>query len=132
MTDVTSSTEPPANKIPTKTLLTTAVGVFGASFMGAIWYTKRKQSREMAQAMAEATAAESVPNSNAASWKPPKMSPAEYAAAKRDATFFAFKTLGYGTLLAFGSFGLMATAVGYWLDVRNVSDLIQFILRTNW
>jgi hypothetical protein len=53
---------------------------------------------------------------------PPKMTPAEQAIAKKEASLFAFKTLSYGTLLAFGGAGLLATAVGWWLEVRNVNS----------
>ncbi|KAF7722900.1 hypothetical protein EC973_002620 [Apophysomyces ossiformis] len=130
----------------TRSLLLGSAGAFGAGLLGAIWYTKRKQAREMtAEATTTTAAAESLPRSasskpaqagpvvtpKSSTYRPPKMTAAEYAVAKRDATFFAFKTLGYGTLLAFGGAGLLATTVGWWLDVRNFkefSDKLQVIV----
>ncbi|CAO3591324.1 unnamed protein product [Absidia cylindrospora] len=52
----------------------------------------------------------------------PKMSPTEYELAKRKARFFALKSLGYGTLLTLAGAGVAATAIGYWLDVRNFQE----------
>ncbi|KAI9485202.1 MAG: hypothetical protein EXX96DRAFT_1214 [Benjaminiella poitrasii] len=107
-------------KPATTGLLTGAAGAFGAGLLGAIWYTKRKQQKE------KAITAAATPTSTVVTAAPaPKMTPAEYAVAKKEASLFAFKTLGYGTLLAFTGAGLIATAVGYWLDVRNVTFDIE-------
>lgn len=112
---------------PTVALLTGAAGAFGAGLMGAIWYTKRKQNKRMELEILEGNVPTAPPKQAAAAapaaYIPPKMTPAEYAVAKKEASLYAFKTLGYGTLLAFTGAGLLATAVGYWLDVRNVSPL---------
>ncbi|ORZ07925.1 hypothetical protein BCR42DRAFT_455863 [Absidia repens] len=62
---------------------------------------------------------------------PPSMSPAEFELAKKDARFFAIKSLGYGTLLALTGAGVLATVVGYCLDVRNFrefSDKLHVII----
>lgn len=107
---------------PTAALLTAAGGAFGAGLLGAIWYTKRKQTQRMQQEIAQGVVPTApTPHHSPQPYIPPKMTPAEYAIAKKDASLYAFKTLGYGTLLAFGGAGLLATAVGWWLDVRNVS-----------
>lgn len=107
---------------PTAALLTAAGGAFGAGLLGAIWYTKRKQNQRMQQEIAQGVMPTApTPHHSPQPYIPPKMTPAEYAIAKKDASLYAFKTLGYGTLLAFGGAGLLATAVGWWLDVRNVS-----------
>ncbi|KAI7899394.1 uncharacterized protein BX663DRAFT_489281 [Cokeromyces recurvatus] len=103
-------------KTTTISLLTGASGAFGAGLLGAIWYTKRKQQTQTEE-IKVAT--------------PKMMTPAEYAVAKRDATLFAFKTLGYGTLLAFTGAGLLAITVGYCLDVHNFkefSDRLKVII----
>ncbi|KAG0170727.1 hypothetical protein DFQ28_001650 [Apophysomyces sp. BC1034] len=139
-TSPTQQNEP--SPVITRGLLVGSAGAFGAGLLGAIWYTKRKQAREMAREMAEAellpkpstpTPAQAGPVVSVKShtFVPPKMTPAEYAVAKREASLYAFKTLGYGTLLAFGGAGLLATAVGWWLDVRNFkefSDKLQVIV----
>jgi hypothetical protein len=107
---------------PVTALLTGAAGAFGAGLLGAIWYTKRKQNKRMELEVLEGN----VPTAPAVQSKipqytPPKMTPAEYAVAKKEASLYAFKTLGYGTLLAFTGAGLLALSIGYCLDVRNVS-----------
>ncbi|KAI8062789.1 uncharacterized protein B0P05DRAFT_556051 [Gilbertella persicaria] len=118
------SQDPP----PTTALLTGAAGAFGAGLLGAIWHTKRKQTQRMEQELAEGivhTPHTPVP------YTPPKMTPAEYAVARKEASLYAVKTLGYGTLLAFSGAGLIALGVGYWLDVRNFkefSDKLQIIV----
>lgn len=122
----TPSSPPPPPPPPTAVLLTGAAGAFGAGLMGAIWYTKRKQNKRMELEILEGNVP-TAPLKQAAApaaYIPPKMTPAEYAVAKKEASLYAFKTLGYGTLLAFAGAGLLATAVGYWLDVRNVSSLL--------
>jgi hypothetical protein len=111
-------TDPPP---PTAALLTAAGGAFGAGLLGAIWYTRRKQNQRMQQEIAQGVVPTAPTPHTPQPYIPPKMTPAEYAIAKKDASLYAFKTLGYGTLLAFGGAGLLATAVGWWLDVRNVS-----------
>lgn len=123
------SKESAPSKTEARAVLFGAAGAFGAGLLGAIWYTKRKQAKEAS------LAAKSIdtPSSHAQitpAYVLPKMTPAEYAIAKRDATFFAFKTLGYGTLLALSGAGLLATAVGWWLDVRNVMFVPSFCLQS--
>ncbi|EPB85134.1 hypothetical protein HMPREF1544_08106 [Mucor circinelloides 1006PhL] len=117
---------------PTAALLTAAGGAFGAGLLGAIWYTKRKQNQRMQQEIAQGVMPTApTPHHSPQPYIPPKMTPAEYAIAKKDASLYAFKTLGYGTLLAFGGAGLLATAVGWWLDVRNFkefSDKLKIIV----
>ncbi|CAO3634168.1 unnamed protein product [Mucor hiemalis] len=96
---------------PTAALLTGAAGAFGAGLLGNV-PTAPKQVAPV-------------------KYIPPKMTPAEYAIAKKEASLYAFKTLGYGTLLAFTGAGLLATAVGLWLDVRNFkefSDKLKIIV----
>ncbi|KAI8881393.1 hypothetical protein K501DRAFT_123973, partial [Backusella circina FSU 941] len=98
-------------------------GAFGAGLLGAIWYTKRKQNKRMELEILEGN----VPTAPAVESKipqytPPKMTPAEYAVAKKEASLYAFKTLGYGTLLAFTGAGLLALGIGYWLDVSNFKE----------
>ncbi|KAI8333282.1 hypothetical protein EDC96DRAFT_451197 [Choanephora cucurbitarum] len=113
---MTDSQDPP----PTAALLTGAAGAFGAGLLGAIWHTKRKQNQRLQQELAEGIVhTPHIPSE----YRPPKMTPAEYAVARQEASLFAFKTLGYGTLLAFSGAGLLALGIGYWLDVRNVSSL---------
>ncbi|KAI8637481.1 hypothetical protein BD408DRAFT_486183 [Parasitella parasitica] len=108
---------------PTAELLTAAGGAFGAGLLGAIWYTRRKQNQRMQQEIAQGVVPTApTPHRTPQPYIPPKMTPAQYAIAKKDASLFAFKTLGYGTLLAFGGAGLLATAVGWWLDVRNFKE----------
>lgn len=110
-------------------LLFGAAGAFGAGLVGAIMYTKRKTAREQKQleiALKAAAENKSSPPLHPLApspppYEPPKMTPAEFAKSKRDATFFAVKTLSYGTLLAFGGAGLLAVTIGWYLDVRNVS-----------
>ncbi|KAI9497740.1 hypothetical protein BDB00DRAFT_784656 [Zychaea mexicana] len=137
-------------KIETRGLLLSAAGAFGAGLMGAIWHTKRKQAKEAAAeakaAVATAATAKTTttnttlntttttaspaatlsipqsPKSNIPEYTPPKMTPAEYAVAKQEARFFAFKALGYGSLLALGGAGILAVGIGYWLDVSNFKD----------
>lgn len=108
-------------ELPIKALLTGSAGAFGAGLLGAIWYTKRKQTQRIQQEIAEGVV-HSAPDAPKP-FVPPKMTPAEYAVAKKEASLFAFKTLGYGTLLAFTGAGLIAVTIGYCLDVRNVSIL---------
>jgi hypothetical protein len=111
-------TQPP----PTAALLTGAAGAFGAGLLGAIWYTKRKQNKRMQLEILEGNVPLPASQVKIPQYIPPKMTPAEYAKAKKDASFFAIKTLGYGTLLAFSGAGIFALGIGYWLDVRNVSS----------
>ena len=140
-----------AEKIETRGLLLGAAGAFGAGLMGAIWHTKRKQSKEAAAEAAVAaaklgqntatatvntstplqtspTSSATVPQSSKPinppipEYQPPKMTPEQYAVSKKEARFFAFKALGYGTLLALTGAGVLATGIGWWLDVRNVSN----------
>lgn len=113
----TTTATPP----PTTALLAGSAGAFGAGLLGAIWYTRRKQNKRMAQEILE----NNVPTKPKNIYTPPKyippvMTPAEQIIAKKEASLYAFKTLGYGTLLAFGGAGLLATIVGYCLEVRNV------------
>lgn len=121
-----------SKKMETRALLIGAASAFGAGLLGAIYYTKRKQAKEANLPPQQPTPPPTQPSTAAAAAAaattnsiplPPKMTPEEYAVAKREARFFAFKTLGYGTLLALTGAGVLATAVGYWLDVRNVSGL---------
>lgn len=121
-----------SKKMETTALLIGAASAFGAGLLGAIYYTKRKQAKEANLPPQQHTPPPTQPSTAAAAAAaattnsiplPPKMTPEEYAVAKREARFFAFKTLGYGTLLALTGAGVLATAVGYWLDVRNVSGL---------
>ncbi|KAI7850028.1 hypothetical protein BDC45DRAFT_539569 [Circinella umbellata] len=126
-------------KIETRGLLLSAAGAFGAGLMGAIWHTKRKQSKELA---AEAAMAATTTNVNTTTplhsspsitsvphahtpipeYQPPKMTPEQFAVSKKEARFFAFKALGYGTLLALTGAGILATGIGWWLDVRNFKE----------
>lgn len=121
-----------SKKMETRALLIGAASAFGAGLLGAIYYTKRKQAKEANLPPQQPTPPPTQPSTAAAAAAaattnsiplPPKMTPEEYAVAKREARFFALKTLGYGTLLALTGAGALATAVGYWLDVRNVSGL---------
>lgn len=121
-----------SKKMETRALLIGAASAFGAGLLGAIYYTKRKQAKEANLPPQQPTPPPTQPSTAAAAAAaattnsiplPPKMTPEEYAVAKREARFFALKTLGYGTLLALTGAGVLATAVGYWLDVRNVSGL---------
>lgn len=121
-----------SKKMETTALLIGAASAFGAGLLGAIYYTKRKQAKEANLPPQQPTPPPTQPSTAAAAAAaattnsiplPPKMTPEEYAVAKREARFFALKTLGYGTLLALTGAGVLATAVGYWLDVRNVSGL---------
>ena len=139
-------------KIETRGLLLSAAGAFGAGLMGAIWHTKRKQSKEAAAEAAVAAAKlgqntatatvntttplQTLPTSASTTvlqsskpinppipeYQPPKMTPEQYAVSKKEARFFAFKALGYGTLLALTGAGILAAGVGWWLDVRSVSN----------
>ncbi|ORZ03027.1 hypothetical protein BCR43DRAFT_482602 [Syncephalastrum racemosum] len=120
-------------------LLFGAAGAFGAGLIGAIMYTKRKTAREQKQLeIALKAAAENKSSAplhplapSPPPYEPPKMTPAEFAKSKRDATFFAVKTLSYGTLLAFGGAGLLALTVGWYLDVKSFkefSDKLQIII----
>lgn len=121
-----------SKKMETRALLIGAASAFGAGLLGAIYYTKRKQAKEANLPPQQPTPPPTQPSTAAAAAAaattnsiplPPKMTPEEYAVAKREARLFALKTLGYGTLLALTGAGVLATAVGYWLDVRNVSGL---------
>lgn len=121
-----------SKKMETTALLIGAASAFGAGLLGAIYYTKRKQAKEANLPPQQPTPPPTQPSTAAAAAAaattnsiplPPKMTPEEYAVAKREARLFALKTLGYGTLLALTGAGVLATAVGYWLDVRNVSGL---------
>ncbi|KAI7890920.1 uncharacterized protein EV154DRAFT_235368 [Mucor mucedo] len=118
----TMSPSPPVKDAPlqppTTALMAGSAGAFGAGLLGAIWYTQRKQNKRMATEILEGT----VPTNKYTPPKyiPPVMTPAEKIIAKKEASLFAFKTLGYGTLLAWGTAGLLAVSVGWYLDVRNV------------
>lgn len=121
-----------SKKMETRALLIGAASAFGAGLLGAIYYTKRKQAKKANLPPQQPTPPPTQPSTAAAAAAaattnsiplPPKMTPEEYAVAKREARLFALKTLGYGTLLALTGAGVLATAVGYWLDVRNVSGL---------
>ncbi|KAL0096916.1 hypothetical protein J3Q64DRAFT_1828002 [Phycomyces blakesleeanus] len=147
-----SSSSVPTKEAPkpveTRILLMSAMGAFGAGLMGAIWHTKRKQARDIAiEEAAEITQPprtqqagpairkpmppRHIAHAPVAAYKPPTMTAAEYAIAKQDAGVFAFKTLAYGTLLAWGTAGVLALSVGYFLEVRNFkefSDKLQIIV----
>ncbi|CAO3622203.1 unnamed protein product [Cunninghamella echinulata] len=116
-----------------KTLLVGFAGAFTAGVFGAIWYTKRKQAKQVIDDLQpsaveiitkntpqtqQQTICHNLPNQ----YKPPPMTAAEYELSKKQARFFALKTLSYGTLLAFSGAGVLATIVGYWLDVRNFQE----------
>ncbi|GAA5816791.1 hypothetical protein MFLAVUS_010324 [Mucor flavus] len=117
---------------PTTALLAGAAGAFGAGLLGAIWHTRRKQNRRMAREILEGN----VPTEPRNIYTPPKyippvMTPAEKIIAKQEASLFAFKSLGYGTLLAFSGAGVLAVVVGYSLDVRSFkefSDKLKIIV----
>lgn len=96
-----------------QSLMIGAAGAFTTGVFGAIWYTKRKQAKYPHH--------EPIQQHQPAAYTPPKMTPAELELAKKDARFFALKSLTYGTLLAWAGAGVLAVGVGYWLDVRNVS-----------
>ncbi|KAG2210928.1 hypothetical protein INT47_000085 [Mucor saturninus] len=120
----TMSPSPPAKDAPlqppTTALMAGAAGAFGAGLLGAIWYTQRKQNKRIATEILEGT----VPTNKYTPPKyiPPVMTPAEKIIAKKEASLFAFKTLAYGTLLAWGTAGLLAVSVGWYLDVRNFQE----------
>ncbi|CDS10523.1 hypothetical protein LRAMOSA03198 [Lichtheimia ramosa] len=131
----TTQSEP--NKLETRGLLAGAATAFVAGLGGAIWHTKRKQAKETASVSTNNTVttnpSPSVQQSTVASQlepaatvtqqqRPPSMTPEEYAVSKRQARFFAFKALGYGTLLALSGAGVLSLAVGWWLDVRNFKE----------
>ncbi|KAI8099545.1 uncharacterized protein BX664DRAFT_272820 [Halteromyces radiatus] len=104
----------------TRPLLVGAASAFAAGVFGAIWYTKRKQSKHDALIQDHLNNTAELKTNNGTT--PPKMTPVEYELAKKQARFFALKSLGYGTLLALTGAGVLATAVGYWLDVRNFQE----------
>lgn len=128
-----------SKKMETRALLVAAASAFGAGLLGAVYYTKRKQAKEAASLPPSEHTTPPPPQplpqqqqpsakgSHISSVAPPKMTPEEYMIAKREARFFALKTLGYGTLLALTGAGVLATAVGYWLDVRNASISLQIV-----
>jgi hypothetical protein len=124
MTKEESTQTPPPP--PTAALLTGAAGAFGAGLLGAIWYTKRKQTKRMEQEILQGNVPTAPKVYTPPKYIPPKMTPAEQIIAKKEASLYAFKTLGYGTLLAFSGAGLLAVTVGWALDVRNVSVHIFF------
>ncbi|KAG1169258.1 hypothetical protein G6F70_008556 [Rhizopus microsporus] len=110
---------------PIITLLTGAAGAFGAGLLGAIWHTKKKQNQRIETEIKEGI--KHIPHR----FIPPKLTPEELAVAKKEATMFAFKTLGLGTLLAFTGAGIIAKAVSWWLDVhsfKEFSDTMQLIV----
>ncbi|CAO3646982.1 unnamed protein product [Cunninghamella blakesleeana] len=122
-----------ASNLSAKTLLVGSAGAFVGGVFGAIWYTKRKQAKQSVEELLQQqrpvetinkniqqqqTICHNLPNE----YKPPTMTAAEYELSKKHARFFAFKTLGYGTLLAFSGAGVLAAIVGYWLDVRNFQE----------
>ncbi|KAI7862692.1 hypothetical protein BDF14DRAFT_1852363 [Spinellus fusiger] len=141
--------KPVPNTTEIRVLVLSSLSAFGAGIAGAVWHTKRKQKKE---ALLEATLAQN--ERSRATWQadaarkravplqhiytpatpaytPPKMTPAEYTMAKKEANFFAFKILAYGTMLAWGSAGVLALGVGYWLEVRSFkefSDKLQVIV----
>ncbi|KAI7874680.1 hypothetical protein K492DRAFT_211420 [Lichtheimia hyalospora FSU 10163] len=137
------------NKLETRGLLAGAAAAFIAGLGGAVWHTKRKQAKETASASMNNTVAthshpslqQSTVSSPLASSAPttqqpipPSMTPEEYAISKRQARFFAFKALGYGTLLALTGAGALSLAVGWWLDVGNFkefSDRLHEIVPTH-
>lgn len=137
----TTQSEP--NKLETRGLLAGAATAFVAGLGGAIWYTKRKQAKETASVSTNNTvttnpspsvqqqstvASQLEPAATVTQQqRPPSMTPEEYAVSKRQARFFAFKALGYGTLLALSGAGVLSLAVGWWLDVRNVSIFTRSI-----
>lgn len=109
---------------PITALLAGSAGAFGAGLLGAIWYTQRKQNKRMAAEILQGN----VPTAPKYIYTPPKyippvMTPAEKIIAKKEASLYAFKTLGYGTLLAFGGAGLLAVTVGWCLQVHSVSNI---------
>ncbi|CAO3599570.1 unnamed protein product [Absidia cylindrospora] len=133
-----------------KPLLIGAASAFGVGLFGAIWHTKRKQAKyeqqeavllqQQQQQQQSAPTGSSSPHKSPSltqpkgvhqTYVPPSMSPAEFEMAKKDARFFAIKSLGYGTLLALTGAGVLATVVGYCLDVRNFrefSDKLHVII----
>ncbi|KAI8985436.1 hypothetical protein BDB01DRAFT_759387 [Pilobolus umbonatus] len=114
--------------VPITGLLIGSGTAFVGGIVGSIWYTQRKQNRRLATEIAEGTVHNTYTTPK---YIPPKMTPAEYEIAKKEASLYAFKTLGYGTLLAWGGFGLLAIGVGYCLDVHNFrefSDKLQVII----
>ncbi|KAI8329805.1 hypothetical protein BC941DRAFT_384163 [Chlamydoabsidia padenii] len=96
-----------------------ATGAFVTGVFGAIWYTKRKQTKYQQQ---DAHLLQQQQCLTSQKYTPPPMTPEEYALAKKNARFFALKSLTYGTLLALTGAGVLAISVGYWLDVRNFKE----------
>ncbi|CAO3690043.1 unnamed protein product [Rhizopus stolonifer] len=94
-------------------LLASASGAFGAGLLGSIWYTKKKQNQRI-----ETERKEGIRHLPLRT-RPRKLTPAEYAVVQREARFFAFKTLGLGTLLTLTG---MAT-VSWWFDVHSFKDV---------
>lgn len=122
-TTTTTTTIPPTGvpTPPTTALLAGSAGAFGAGLLGAIWYTQRKQNKRMATEILEGQVPLPASKYTPPQYIPPVLTPAEKIIAKKEASLFAFKTLGYGTLLAWGTAGILAMGVGWYLDVRNVS-----------
>ncbi|CDH54870.1 predicted protein [Lichtheimia corymbifera JMRC:FSU:9682] len=125
------------NKIETRGLLAGAAAAFVAGLGGAVWHTKRKQAKEAAStsmnnniathpypSLQQSTVSSQLQPQPAANQQPipSSMTPEEYAVSKRQARFFAFKALGYGTLLALTGAGALSLAVGWWLDVSNFKE----------
>ncbi|KAI8059496.1 hypothetical protein BC940DRAFT_313569 [Gongronella butleri] len=106
-----------------RSLLFGSAGAFASGLAGAIWYTKRRQAKhdtlvsEVLEHNQKHHGTNTIPD-----YQAPKMTPEELEIAKKQARFFAVKTLGLGTLLAFTGAGVLAVGVGYWLDVRNFQE----------
>ncbi|ORX58086.1 hypothetical protein DM01DRAFT_1333758 [Hesseltinella vesiculosa] len=122
MTDHDSPNDIDRNKW-TRALLFGSAGAFGSGLAGAIWYTKRRQAKHdtLVKQVIEQNQAKHGTNT-IPDYQAPKMTPEELEVAKKQARFFAVKTLGLGTLLALSGAGMLAVGVGYWLEVRNVSQ----------
>lgn len=99
------------------TLLTVSAATFLGCLGGSVWFVLRKDAKQAATLAAEAP----ISASHTVQHITPTMTPSETRKASINARLFALKTLGLGTMLAVGTTGIMAVAVGWWLDVRNVS-----------
>ncbi|RUP46211.1 hypothetical protein BC936DRAFT_147207 [Jimgerdemannia flammicorona] len=118
-----SATTPPSSLSPPPSLqpsvsYTTILTASGIAFLGgiggSIWYSRRKLAKENALAATTPTSASQRVQAVA-----PVLTPSELRRAHVDVGWFALKALGLGTLLAVGTTGTLAVAVGWWLDVRN-------------
>ncbi|RUS17274.1 hypothetical protein BC937DRAFT_90176 [Endogone sp. FLAS-F59071] len=102
------------------TLLTISAVTFLGSLGGSVWYVLRKDAKQAAALAAEAPiSAEAYMVQHIT----PTTTPSEMRKASINARLFALKTLGLGTALAVGTAGIMAVAVGWWLDVHNFREL---------